>query len=141
MFEKLLWLQNYFLENRFLSKFSSNFFWSKIFYGCKFISSETGLIKNFINNFLVEKFLWLQNHFRGNRFEPEIFYKKVLVENFCLHNQFLGNWIETRNILLNFLKNFLWLQIISSVRGSNQEFPQKTFGRKFFMVAKSFPRK
>jgi hypothetical protein len=89
--ENFLCLHNYFLENRSLPKFSSNFFWSKIFYGCKIISSKTCSYQNFHQIFFVENFLLLQNHFLENRF----------------------------------------LTKVSAI----------FFGRKFFMVAKSFPRK
>jgi len=33
-------------------------FWSKMFYGCKVISSKTGLQKKILTNFLVENILW-----------------------------------------------------------------------------------
>jgi len=55
--EHILWLQNRFLENRFLQK-------------------------NFMKHFLVENFFWLQNHFFANRLLPKIyiktFYQNVL---------------------------------------------------------------
>jgi hypothetical protein len=42
---------------------------SKIVYGCKIISSKTALkTKIFEKKFLVDLFLWLQNHFLKNRF-------------------------------------------------------------------------
>jgi hypothetical protein len=41
--ENFLWLQNHFLENRFEPKIFIKKVWSKMFYGCKFNSSKTGL--------------------------------------------------------------------------------------------------
>ena len=100
--KNVLLLQNHFLGNRFERKFfienfwsklfygckiissgiclnqnfSSRIFWSKIFYRCKIISSEIGLnLKWSSKNFLVENFLWLQNHFLENRFAPKFLIK------------------------------------------------------------------
>ena len=63
--------------------------------------------------FLVENFLWLQNHFLENRFEVKNVWEKFFVE-----------------------KVFV-CKIVSSKTGLQE----KLFGRKCFMVAKSFTRK
>jgi len=73
--------------------------------------------KNFHKKSLVENCLLLQNHFLENWFAPKIFIKTILVE-----------------IVFCFI-------IIYSKTGLDQNFHQKNFGRNFFMVAKSFPRK
>ena len=130
-----MWFQNNFLENRFELKI----FWSTFFYFWNRFEQ-----KFFIKNFLVRKFLWLQDHFFENRFEPKIFIKKFLVENFLwLQNHFLENRFDPKIVTKNFLVEtfFYGLKIISSKIGYYQTFSTKCFGRKFFMVTKSFPRK
>jgi len=72
MVDNFLWFQNQFLGNTFEPKILSKIFWSKLFYGCNIICSETPLTKNFLKNFAVENFLCLQNHFLGNTLEPKI---------------------------------------------------------------------
>ena len=89
--ENFLWSQNHFLQNKYLLKIFIKFFWSKIFYCRKIISSKTGPTKNFHQLFLVE--------------------------------------------------NFYGRKIISSKTSCYFKFSLNLFGRKFFMVAKSFPRK
>jgi len=43
-------------------------FWLKIFYGCKIISSKTGLNeKKILRKRFGQEFLWFQNHFFENR--------------------------------------------------------------------------
>jgi len=101
---KFFMVANHFLENRFLPKFSSNCFWSKIFYGCKIISSKTGSYQNFHQIILVENFLWLQNHFLENMFLPK----------------FSSNFFWS--------KIFYGCKIISSRTGSYQHFHQIFFG-------------
>ena len=115
-----------------------------MFYGCKVISSEIGLNQKFsLTIFWSKLFLCLQNHFLENRFEPEIFVKKFLVEIFLwLENHFLGNGLEPNILIENFLvENFLWLQ--NHFLGNRFE-PKiffKIFLVKLFMVANLFPRK
>ena len=71
--------------------------------------------ENYEQNFFVENFLWLQNYFPGNKLELKIFI-----------NNFLS-------------KIFYGCKIISCKQVGTENFRQKFFGRKFFMVAKSFP--
>jgi hypothetical protein len=121
--ENCLWLQNHFLENRFEPKIFIKIFWSKIFYGCNIISSKTGLNQNFSSKFLVENFLWLQNHFLENRFEPKIIIKNFLVEKFLwLQNNFLENRFEQKIFIKHFLaEKFYGCKIISQKTGLNQK--------------------
>jgi hypothetical protein len=112
--ETFLWSESHFLENRFLPKII-NFFWSKIFYGRKIISSKTGsylkvLLKLFwskicmdakscprqqvpTNNFheicFVENVLWSQNHFLGNKFLYKISREKLEPELSWFSCQFM----------------------------------------------------
>ena len=110
--ENFLWLQNHFLENRFEPKIFIKKFWSKIFYGWKFNSSKQVGTINYHTNSLVENFLWLQNHFLENRFEPKIFIKKFLVEI------------------------FYGCKLISSEIGLKQKFSSKLFWWKIFYGCK-----
>jgi hypothetical protein len=110
--ENFLWLQNHFLENRFIPKFSSNFFWSEIFYGCKIISSKTGSYQNFHQILFGRKFFMVAKSFSRKQVPPKIFIKFF--------------WS----------KIFYGCKIIFSITGSYQNFSQIFFGRKFFMVAK-----
>ena len=99
-------------------KFVRNIFRSKIFYGCKIISSKTGLEeKNFEKNFLVENSL----------------FSKSFPKNQIYKNNFLreSSW----------LKMFYGCKIISQKTGLNYKLSYKFFGPTFFMVAKLFPRK
>jgi len=118
--ENFLWLQNHFLENRFARKrILEKLFWSKICYSCKIISSKTDLQgKKFLNNFFCRKFFMFAKSFpRKQICKEKNSWKIFLVENLWLANHFLENRFERKKILETF------------------------FGRKFFMVAKSFPRK
>ena len=85
--------------------------------------------------FLVKKFLWLQNHFLGNRFEPKIFIQHFWDENLLwLQNHFPENRFQPNIFVENFLGiNFYGCKIISSAIGLNQKFSSK-----IFIVAKSF---
>jgi len=69
--DHFLWLQNHFLENRFLPKFSSIFFARKFFMVAKSFPRKQVPTKIFIKFFVVENFLWLQTHFLENRFLPK----------------------------------------------------------------------
>ena len=115
--ENFLWLQNHFLENRFIPTFSSNIFWLKMFYCCKIISAKTCSYQNFHKIFLGRKCFIFTKSFPRKVFPTKIFIKVFLVENFFGCN------------------------IIFSRTGSYQIFHQIFFGRKFFMVAKSYSRK
>ena len=91
--------------------------WSNSIFACKIISLKQVRHENFKQSFIVEIFLWLQNHFLENNLLPKIF------------NIIFGS------------KFFYCFKIISSKTESYQKFSTKLFGRKFFVVAKSFPRK
>ena len=119
-------------------------FRSKIFHGCKIISSKTGPYQKFSKKFwsiivMVEKlfprkqvptknvqqiflrlkfiYLMFAKTFPRKQFPTKQFHENIVVENFLwLQNHFLENMFQPK-----FSSNF--------------------FGRKFFMVAKSFPRK
>jgi len=70
--------------------------------------------------------------------EPKMFFINFLVKFFLVANSIPRKQIWTKNFLV---ENFYGFKIITSDIGSNQKFPSKNFGRKFFKVAKSFPRK
>ena len=157
-----------FARKRILEKL----FWSKICYSCKIISSKTDLQgKNSSKIFLVENFLWFQNHFLDNRFASKKFFKNFFgrkffmvaksfprkqickkkiswkifnVENVLwLQNHFLENRFARKKFLnIFFGRKFLRLQNhFLENRFARKKFLKNFFGRKFFMVAKSFPRK
>ena len=115
---KLVWSQNHFLETDSYQKFSSIIFWWKNFWWSQHHFLENRFQpKNFHQFFLVENVLWSQNHFLENKFLLKIFIKFV--------------WS----------KIFYYRKITSSKTGSYWKFSSNFFGRKFFMVAKSFPPK
>ena len=107
--ENFLWLQNHFPGSRIEPKIFIQMFWSKIFQGCKIISSKTGLNKKFSKKKCFgRKFLLLQNHFLENRFEPNIFIKNCLV------------------------KMFYGCKIISSKTGLKEKYFPRSYLRKIF---------
>ena len=111
--ENFLWSQNHFLQNRFLPKIFISNFCSKFFIVAKSFPRKQVPTKNFHRKFSSRKiFLWLQNYFLENSFLPKIFICNFVVENFL--------WLQN-----HFLEN-TFLPKISI----------KTFGPKFFMVAK-----
>jgi len=100
-------------------------------------------------NIFCRKLFSLQNHFLGNRFEPNIFTKNILVEFFYgykiissgiglnqklssksfwlrffwLQNHFLGNRLEPKILIKIFLvENFYGCKIISWEIGFNKKF-------------------
>ena len=93
--------QNHFRGIRFEPKICIEVFWTKIFYSCKIISWGIAWNWIFSSKIFGRKFLWLQNNFLGNRFEPTIFIKFVLSKFLLCQNNFLGNrfepkiWIES----------------------------------------------
>jgi len=107
MFEKIilvetfLWTDIDFLENRFGSKtfweqLFEKFFWSKIFYRCKIISTKLSLEeKRFKKNFLIENFLRLQNNFLENSFAGKNIFVKHFWEKF-FGRQFFIYFLENR---------------------------------------------
>jgi hypothetical protein len=123
-------------ETDYYQKFWTIFFCFQIFYGFKINSSKISYYQTFLTkcfgrkcfmvaksfsrkqihtitfqqNFLVETFLWLQNHFLENRFIPKIFNK-------C----------------------FFGYKIISSKNGCYQKVLTKFVRQKVFMVEKLFP--
>ena len=136
--QKFWWLQNHFLENRYEPEIFIKNIWLKIFYGCKIISTKTGLNQKFSSEmFCVENVLWLQNHFLENRFQPKIFIENL----FQFQNHFHKNRFEQKIFIKNILvENFLWLQNHFLENRLRKKFLLKSFFRKFFMVVKSFPR-
>jgi len=112
--DNFLWFQNQSPGNTFELKILSKIFWSKLFYGCNIISSETPLTKNFLKNFSVENFLWLQNPFLGKTFEPKFSLKIFWSKVFC------------------------GCKIISSETPLNQNFQEKFFGRTFLRLQNHF---
>jgi len=85
-----------------------------------------------------QKFLWLQNHFLGNRFEPKIFinfHEKFLVQNFLwLQNHFLENGFDPKIFVQNFLvqKFSMVAKSFPGRRGLTENFHQSFSGRKIF---------
>jgi hypothetical protein len=57
---KVLWLQNYYLENRFKPNIFIKILWSKIAYGCKIFTSKTILKQKFLSRFPVGNCLFLK---------------------------------------------------------------------------------
>ena len=115
--ENVLWLQNHFLENMFWRKTYWEIFFVVIFYCCKFISSKTGLNK-------IAKFSW-----------------SIVI---CFKIISWKTGLQEKNILRNFFcsKIYYCCKIISPNTGSEEQICwENSFGRQFFMVAKSFPRK
>jgi len=101
--QNVLWLENHILENWFAPKFFIKNFRTKIVYGCKIISSKTGLHQSFSSKLLGRNFLWLQNHFLAKWFAQKIFVKNVLVENFLwLQNHSLENRFAPKFFVKNF---------------------------------------
>jgi len=107
--QAFLWLQYNFRGNGFEPKNFIEIFLVKIFDGYKMISTEIDLNLNiFMENFIDQNFLWLQNHFLGNRIQPEIFIqkfygrkfflRKIISSGMCLNKKFTSNF---------FVKNFL----------------------------------
>jgi hypothetical protein len=66
--------------------------------------------KNFHITFFGQKFLWLQNHLLGNRFDPKILIKTFRQRLLWLLNHFLGNGFETKIFIRNFSPENLCLQ-------------------------------
>ena len=79
--------------------------------------------------FLVEHFLWSQNHSFENRFVPNIFIKNVLDENFLgSQNHFLEKGFLPKIFIINCLyENFYGRKIISWKTCSYQKFSSKIF--------------
>ena len=144
MFIKKFLVENFLFAKSFPRKqvstknFHKTLFGSKFFYGCKTISSKTGLNHKLSYKFFGLKFWWLQNHFLENRFEPKIFIKNFWSKIFYCSKSFPGKQVSTKNSHQKFLvHNFYGGKIISSELNMNQMY----FGWHFFMVAKSFPVK
>ena len=99
------------------------------------MSWRTGSHQKFSSKyFLVEKVLFLQNHFLENRFLPKNFGRNFFMDA----KSFPRKQVSTKNSHQKFLvHNFYGGKIISSELNMNQI----SFGWKFFMVAKSFSRK
>ena len=110
--EIFLWLENHFLGNRFGQKCSSKVFWSKKFYGCKFISSKTGLRPKFSSKIFGRIMFMIAKSFPRKQVTPKIFIQTFLVKNVLwLQNHFLENWFASKIFIKNpFVENFLWLQ-------------------------------
>jgi hypothetical protein len=97
---------------------------------------------------LVENFLWLQNHFLGNRFEPNIFIEHFL-SKICYGRKIISSEIglNQKFSLKIFWSKMFWskifygCKIISSEEGLNQKFSPKLFSQEFFIFAKTFPGK
>ena len=112
--ENFLWLQNHFLENRFLPKIFINIFCVKFLW----------LQNHFLENWFLENFhengLWVENHFLENRLQINIFMILFLVENvLCLQNHFLENRFLAKIFMkLFWSKIFYGCKIISSKTGS-----------------------
>ena len=109
-----------------------------------------------MTHFLVENFLWLQNHFLGNRFPSKIFMETFFVENwyrckiissktgYCkkkkiikkmFGGKLLNHFLENRFLPKIFIKNFWWKifdisKIISSKPSLQEKFGPKTFWSK-----------
>ena len=83
-----LWLQNHFLGNTFEGKILSKKFWLKNFCGSKIISCGIGLNWQFSWKIFWLNFLWLQNHFLGNRFEIKICIESFLSKIFIVGKSF-----------------------------------------------------
>ena len=49
------------------------------------------------HTFFGQKFLWLQNHFFGNRFDPKIFIKKFPPKIFMVAKSFPRKWVRNIN--------------------------------------------
>jgi hypothetical protein len=142
--ENFLWLQNHSLENRFLPRiFIENFLVGKFFYDCKIISSKTGSYQKFSSVIFCRTFFIVAKSFPRKQVPTNNFHQKFLVQTFLwskIISSKTGSY-QTFSSKSFWSKNFYGCKIISSKTGSYHKFSSVFFGRKFFMVAKSFPRK
>ena len=125
------------------TKYFPQKFWSKLFYGCKIISSKTGSHQIFSSKKFWWIFCFVAKSFAWKLVCTKNLHRKIMVENFLLLlNRFFENWFAPKIFIKKILFEFFFcFKIISSETGLDQHFHQKNFGRKFFIVAKSFPRK
>ena len=108
---KFLWLQNHFLEIRLETKIFIKIFFRKFFIIAKSFPRKQVWTRNFHQNFLVETFLWLQNHFLEIRFEPKFFINNFFRQFFMVAKSFPRKPVWTRNFHQNFsVETFLWMQ-------------------------------
>ena len=116
--------------------FHKNLFGRKIFIVAKSFPRKQVWTRNFHQKYLVENFLWLQNHFHDNRFEPKIFIRNVLCRKcFMVAKSFPWKQVPTKNVHQNiFVGIFLWFQIISSKTGLHPKFSSKNVWLKIFYV-------
>ena len=141
MVEIFLWLQNHFLGNRFEPKIFIKNFFGKNFYDCKVISSEIGLNQKYSLKFFERNFFMVWISFPRKKVWTKYFHQNFLVENFYGCKIIYTKPLWTKNCHQKFLfENFLLCKIISSKTGLTKKL-SKFFGRKFFLVATSFPRK
>ena len=139
LFEHFLWLQNHFLQNRFVPKIFIHIFWSKIFYGCKIISSKTGSYQKFSSNlFLVQNFLSLQSQFLEYISIHNIFINIFFVEIFAVAKSFPQKQVPTNNFHGYFLGRYLfYCSIINSSKTVfNKKFSSNIFWSKIFYHSK-----
>ena len=117
-------------------------FFPKKFNVCKITTSKTCSYRKIPTFFLIENFLWMQINFFENTFLPIIFQKMFYSTVFyCCKTIFskIGPYQIFNKICWS--KIFYCYKIISSKIWSYQKFSTKCFVWKFFIVAKSFPRK
>jgi hypothetical protein len=123
-------------------------FWSKNFYSCKIISSKTGLQekefleKYFEEKFLVKNLLWLLNHFLENWFARKNIREKFFVDIFYGYKIIYWNTSLQEKIEKKIFSIIFYVcKTISAKKRFEKKFCEKCFGRKLFMVEKSFPPK
>ena len=81
-----------------------------------------------VKNFLVEIFLWLQNHILGYRFQSKIFMKNFWSKIFMVEKSFPRKQVSINNFLENFLvEKFNGCKIISSELCLNKKFSLNIF--------------
>ena len=88
---------------------------------------------------MVENFLWLQNHFLENRFQPKNFHQSFLVHNFY-GGKIISSELNMNQIFFGW-KCFMVAKSFPRKQVWTKNFHKNFFGRKFFMVAKKFPTK
>jgi len=81
-----------------------------------------------MTHFLVENFLWLQNHFLGNRFPSKIFMETFFVENWyrCKIISSKTGYCKKKNHKKN-----VWWKIAKSF--PRKQVPTKNFHQKFLV--------
>ena len=139
MFKNFFWSKNHFLENGYVPKiFINKFSWSKFFYGRKIISLKTGPYLKLSQNFFLSKNVLVAKLFPRTLVPSKNFHQNFLVKNFLWSQKnFLENGSLPKIFILNFCsKIFLWPQ-----NHFLENVSQQNFSTKFFMVAKSLPRK